>query len=449
MSTADFPVSRRPEPNEIAGFGTTAPLGSTVIGERLRVGFITHLDQNTDTATIYRENILLFQELEKLGYDSAWIATRHFHSGWAALPSPYAFLGAAAVATSKIGLGTAVLPIVLDDPIRVAEDVAVIDHLSGGRLILGVGKGVPSDSFHVFNAWEKDRDANFEHKIDSLHWALEGSQVPEGSAHIWPANAGLTGRVVHGSSNINTIRAAAVRGDGFILERFGNGGERTAEARAGFQQRQAYSVREYRRVFHETWGDTRTPYVVTSRTAYPGATNAAALAEAGERAGRWNEFAAKIGRVDLTASIPDQLLSDNFIWGTPEELAADLLADPTIALTDELILGIHPALHTLEETVEKARILLEEAYPLIQAGWAAQREAALAEAIRPFTPEQIRAEQERFAHERSGTVLAGTTDATAAAPSTDAVTPAYPAVSAPDAADSALPTTQERISTHV
>lgn len=358
--------------------GTRSPLGTTDIGDRLRIGFITHLDQHGDTASIYHENIHLIQELERFGYDSAWIATRHFHSGWASLPSPYAFLGAAAVSTERIGLGTAVLPIVLDDAVRVAEDVAVLDHLARGRLLLGVGKGVPSDSYHVFDSWRPDRDRNFEEKVDTLHWGLAGGQVEGGQSSVWPVNPGLQGRIFHGSSNLETIRSAARRGDGFILERFGNGPERTPQARRAFQQRQADSVVEYRRVFAETWGTERTPWVVTSRTAYPGRSTEEALAEASATTSHWNQFAASIGRVDPDHTPAEQLLSDNAIWGDPATLVADLLADPTVPLTDELVLGIHPASHTIEETVDKARILIEDVVPALQDGWAAARRELLA-----------------------------------------------------------------------
>lgn len=359
--------------------GTHLPLGSTTIGDRLRIGFITHLDNSEDPRFVYRDTIRLVQELEQLGYDSAWVATRHFHSGWAALPSPYGFLGALAASTSTIGLGTAVLPIILDDPVRAAEEVSAIDHLSGGRLLLGLGKGVPSDSYHVFHTWTNDRDTSFEHQIDRLHWALGGNVVDGGTAAIWPENRSLEGRLFHGSSNIDTIRFAGRTGDGFILERFGNGPERHPDARAGFQRRQAESVREYRRVFAETWGATRTPYVVTSRTAFPGSTTERALELVGERTVRWNALAGAIGRVDLSLSVPDQLLSDNVAWGSPEALAADLLADPTIALTDELVLGIHPALLDREETIAHARVLLDQVVPLVEEGWRSQRAAALAD----------------------------------------------------------------------
>lgn len=362
--------------------GTRSPLGTTDIGERLRIGFITHLDQHADTATIYRENIRLVQELERQGYDSAWIATRHFGSGWAALPSPYAFLGALATNTERIGLGTAVLPVIFDDAVRVAEELSVIDHISGHRLLAGLGKGVPSDSYHVFEAYTPDRDRNFEDKVDTLHWGLEGNQIEGGSSSIHPANTALQGRLFHGSSNLDTIRFAARRGDGFILERFGNGPEREPDQRRAFQERQAESVLEYRRVFRETWGETRTPYVVTSRSAYPGTTTGEALAEASVRAAHWNEFAGLIGRVNPDYAPADQLLSDNFVWGDPAALAADLLDDPTVALSDELVLGIHPTLHTVDETAEKARILIDEVVPLLREGWARRRAELFSDELR-------------------------------------------------------------------
>ena len=358
--------------------GTRSTLGSTDLGERLRIGFITHLDQSEDLTTIFGENVRLVQALESLGYDSAWLATRHFGSGWSTAPSPYGLLGAFAATTERIGLGTAVLPIVFDDAVRVAEDLSVIDHHSGHRLLAGIGKGVPSDSYHVFEAYRPDRDRNFEEKADTLHWALAGGEVEGGSAAIFPPNTLLEGRIFHGSSNLETIRSAARRGDGFILERFGNGPERDPAQRRRFQLRQFESVLEYRRVFAETWGDSRTPWVVTSRTAYPGVTTAAALAEASARAERWNEYAAQLGRVDLSLSQADQLLSDNFVWGDPATLAADLLADPTVLLTDELVLGIHPALHTVDETIAKAETLLSEVVPLLLAEWRDARAALLA-----------------------------------------------------------------------
>lgn len=348
---------------------TTAPLAESGAGQRLRLGFITHVDQHEDVATIYQDSLRLIQELEQLGYDSAWVATRHFHSGWAALPSPFAFLGAAAATTSTIHLGTAVLPLLVDDPVRDAEEAAILDAISGGRLQLGIGKGVPSDAYHVFSRWGGDREAEFDTKVDQLRWALEGPQIPGSAASVWPARPDLLGRLYHGTSNRDTIRRAARNGDGLILERFGNSPEeRNATGRPGFLRRQTDQVVEYRRAFREAWGDGRTPFVVTSRTGWPGS-----LEEAAEATSRWAALGRQWGRIPEGLDAEGELLSDNIVWGDPEQLAQRLLEDPTIPLTDELVLGVHPAALSIDETIERARVLIQEVAPIVSEAWAAQR----------------------------------------------------------------------------
>jgi hypothetical protein len=90
--------------------------------------------------------------------------------------------------------------------------------------------------------------------------------------------------------------------------------------------------------------------VAISRTAYPGASREEAAHEADLATRHWNEKAEELGRLQLGLTREDKFYSDNFAWGTPEELAEDLLADPTLLLADEVILGIHPARHSIERT---------------------------------------------------------------------------------------------------
>ena len=72
-------------------------------------------------------------------YATGWAAQHHFLNGGGRMPSTLTFLAAAAERTRRIGLGTAILILPLEDPLRVAEDAAVVDTLSGGRLQLGQG----------------------------------------------------------------------------------------------------------------------------------------------------------------------------------------------------------------------------------------------------------------------------------------------------------------------
>ena len=76
---------------------------------------------------------------EELGYESVWFYERHFD--WVHSPSPMTMLAAVATRTSRIRLGTSILLLPLYHPVKLAEDTAVVDVISGGRLILGVASG--------------------------------------------------------------------------------------------------------------------------------------------------------------------------------------------------------------------------------------------------------------------------------------------------------------------
>ena len=116
----------------------------------MRLGFLTHLHIGEDAADSYRLALDLFAIAEELGYDSGWVAQHHFLNNGARLPSTLAFLAAAAERTRRIHLGTAIVILPLEDPLRVAEDAAVVDTLSGGRLQLGLGTGGDPLTFAAF-----------------------------------------------------------------------------------------------------------------------------------------------------------------------------------------------------------------------------------------------------------------------------------------------------------
>ena len=116
---------------------------------RLRVALHSDLREHGDQAAVYRETLDLFCYAEELGFDTAWVRSYKFRRRGGApgfsfpggLPSPFPFLGALAARTSRIRLGTAVVPLPLENVVRVAEDAAVLDALSRGRLELGVSNG--------------------------------------------------------------------------------------------------------------------------------------------------------------------------------------------------------------------------------------------------------------------------------------------------------------------
>src|SRR5271163_4757455 len=106
-----------------------------------RLGFFTRLLDQADAAERYRLATAQIVHAERCGFDSAWIAQHHFHEGEGGLPSPFVFLAQAAARTSRIRLGTGIVTLPLEEPVRVGEDAAVFDLISNGRLELGLGSG--------------------------------------------------------------------------------------------------------------------------------------------------------------------------------------------------------------------------------------------------------------------------------------------------------------------
>ena len=100
----------------------------------IRLGFFTRLLDQADAAERYRLAIAQIVHAESCGFDSAWVAQHHFHEDEGGLPAPFVFLSQVAAQTTRIRLGTGIVTLPLELPIRMAEDAAVLDLMCGGRL---------------------------------------------------------------------------------------------------------------------------------------------------------------------------------------------------------------------------------------------------------------------------------------------------------------------------
>lgn len=106
-----------------------------------KLGFLTiGLFDPTDPAAGHESTLQIIELGERLGFDSAWLRHRHLQFG---ISSPVAVMAAASQRTSRIELGTAVTPLGWENPLRLAEDLATVDLLAGGRIHPGVSVGEP------------------------------------------------------------------------------------------------------------------------------------------------------------------------------------------------------------------------------------------------------------------------------------------------------------------
>ncbi len=121
---------------------------------------------------------------ERLGYDKVWAVEHHF-TDYAACPDNVAYLSWVAGRNERIQLGTGAVIVPWNDPLRVAEKVALLDHLSGGRLVLGLGRGLSRIEYGHFGIDMGESRARFDEGARMIVEALEKGVI-EGSGPFYP-----------------------------------------------------------------------------------------------------------------------------------------------------------------------------------------------------------------------------------------------------------------------
>ena len=129
----------------------------------------------------FDEALATAEAAEALGFDGVWLAERHFAAPGGAAPvssigsAPLLLATAIATRTSRLRVGTAVLLLPLGHPVRLAEEVATLDHLSHGRLDLGIGRSSFPRSYEGYNMAYEESRARFREYLDvmRLAWTQE------------------------------------------------------------------------------------------------------------------------------------------------------------------------------------------------------------------------------------------------------------------------------------
>lgn len=113
---------------------------------------------------------------ETLGAHSFWLPENHFGDE-RTLPSPLTMLAAVAAGTTTLGLGSTSYLLPIRHPLQAAEEVAVLDRLSNGRVILGVGRGIQEGMFKAFDVATANKRKLFKHRLETMINAWEGKPV--------------------------------------------------------------------------------------------------------------------------------------------------------------------------------------------------------------------------------------------------------------------------------
>ena len=138
-------------------------------------------DVSKTVGEIYKETIDLIELAEDIGFDTAWLTEHHF-GNYCMCPSPLMLASHVAARTTRIKMGLAVLVLPLYHPMRLLEEIGMVDQLSDGRLVIGYGSGYQAMEFERFGQDLKENWALTNEIMDILEMGIaEGRVAYEGN----------------------------------------------------------------------------------------------------------------------------------------------------------------------------------------------------------------------------------------------------------------------------
>jgi putative FMN-dependent luciferase-like monooxygenase len=299
-----------------------------------RLGFFTRLLDQTTARDRYRLAVEQIVHAERQGFDSAWVAQHHFDGDEGGLPAPFVFLAHVAAQTSRIRLGTGVVTLPLEEPVRVAEDAAVFDLISNGRLELGLGSGGTPSAFAGFGRDSADRGAIFERNAATVRDSLAGKALGGGNI-LYPSAPELIDRIWQATFSAAGGKRAGEAGDGLMLSRTQ---PRPKEApTASLAELQHPIVDAYLAALP----NGREPRVMASRTLFVADDRKEALRLTDIGLRRVIDHFIDVGFVPPGRSLPELIEALDVHVGTPEEAIASLRADTTLDRVTDLVFQVH------------------------------------------------------------------------------------------------------------
>ena len=333
-----------------------------------KLGFFTRLLDQATAAERYRLATEQIQHAERCGFDSAWIAQHHFHEGEGGLPAPFVFLSQAAVQTSRIRLGTGIVTLPLELPVRVAEDAAVTDLISGGRLEVGIGPGGNLTAFTAFGLDANDRHKLMNGNLELMRTAWGGGALPGGDK-LYPASPTLVDRIWQATFSVEGARRAGLAGDGLMLSRTQPRSPDAPKALLSDIQNPMIDA------YLEALPKGREPRILASRTVFVAddAKEAMRLAEIG--ATRMRHRLAATGNLSSGSLVGDLIAAFDVHLGTPDQVIASLQADDTLRCATDLTMQVHSIDPPHPYTLRSIELMAEQVAPAL--GWVRSDDAAV------------------------------------------------------------------------
>jgi alkanesulfonate monooxygenase SsuD/methylene tetrahydromethanopterin reductase-like flavin-dependent oxidoreductase (luciferase family) len=300
-----------------------------------KLGFLTiGLFDQDDPGRGHESTLAIIELGERLGFDSAWLRHRHLQYG---ISSPVAVLAAASQRTSRIALGTAVTPVGWENPLRLAEDLATVDVLSGGRLNPGVSVGPPMHYEQVKHALYPDtaeaEDFGYE-RVERLLDFVRGKPATDFSGiegfevfsdRVQPHSPGLGRRMWYGGGSLRSAQWAGEHAMNFLTSSVVK-----AEESEDFAEVQLSHVRAFRA--HHPDGDrarvSQGLVVIPTDSASP------------EQRAKYEEYARKRLPRTATPQGPARMMFAPDLVGTCDQIAERLYAHAAFQEIDEVAFAL-------------------------------------------------------------------------------------------------------------
>lgn len=327
---------------------------------RKRLGFFTRLLDDAAPKERYRLATEQIRHAERLGFDSAWIAQHHFHEHEGGLPSPLVFLAHAAAHTERIRLGTAIITLPMEDPLRVAEDAAVLDLLADGRLEVGFGSGGTPTSFLPFGLTSERRGEVFAEHLHLIHSAWRGDSLAHPDNHLYPPAPQLAERIWIATFSAEGAVRAGQAGHGLMLSR-------TQPRPVGQPQLPLDAIQNpIIDAYLSALPAGVAPRILASRTAFVADSRQYALqvAEPGLRRQAAAHRAA--GHQLIGDTVTDYLSQLDAHVGDVEQVKASLAQDSVLARVTDISFQVHSVEPSHRDTLRSIELIAQHIAPQLQ-----------------------------------------------------------------------------------
>ena len=323
-----------------------------------KLGFFSRLLDDVPAGERYKlaEEQIIFAE--ELGFETAWVAQHHFHPQEGGLPSPFVFLSNVAAKTKRIKLGTGVITLPMENPVRVAEDAAVVDLLSNGRLELGFGTGGTRESFEVFGVNPDKRGEVYAHYLEVLRQAFAGEDLLDGN-RLYPNAPHLLRRFWMATFSPFGGKLAGEKGDGLMLSRTQ---PRPADnLYASLDEIQNPIIDAYLAALPASVK----PRIMASRSLFVSRDRAHALelAEKGLK-----KAAKRLGKAlsnKKSDTLEDLIVAFDQHVGTPEDVIASLKKDTSLNRATDVVFQVHSVDPPHEDIMKSLELTANEIAPAL------------------------------------------------------------------------------------